>query len=251
MALVVYAVGRFAWGYAKLRRNKQLNLLVLAELDRRTALRRIAIDKKQQARKLLEEYLSGYPLDRPADRRRLAAAGLKADAVEQLTRVRGRLLDADRWSDSDAWFAAFKQDYQGLLEAAAKERVAYWARRAGVVTAVLSNTFADAAGVLYCSFAMLGDLCRIYNLRVGRVGTAVLLTRVFVSGYVAGQLNDLENMSADEVTRVVAPELPVGEVVATRVIGKMSGKVATGMANYFIMTRLGAAARRLLQPVAR
>ena len=55
------------------------------------------------------------------------------------------------------------------------------ARRTAVGTAVSPNTLTDTAMTLYFSFTMLADLCVIYNLRAGRLGTAVLLARVFLS----------------------------------------------------------------------
>jgi uncharacterized membrane protein YcjF (UPF0283 family) len=66
--------------------------------------------------------------------------------------------------------------------------VSYWARRTAFGTAVAPNAVADTGLTLYFSFALLADLCTIYNLRAGRLGTMVLLTRVFFNSYLAGQM---------------------------------------------------------------
>jgi len=102
---------------------------------------------------------------------------------------------------------------------------------------------------LYMSFTMLADLCQIYNLRAGRLGTAVILTRVFFNSYLAGQMQDMESMTSDQIQNLVAPHFPASELLLAKVVGKVGAKAGTGTFNYFLLSRLGKYSCRMLRPV--
>ena len=129
-------------------------------------------------------------------------------------------------------------------------RVKYWARRSGLTTAVSPNGLIDSAASLYFGFAMLTDLCRIYNLRAGRTGTAVLLGRVFFNSYLAGQLNEWEKLTEEQLNQLMSAGGPLYELTASRVFSKAGAKVTSGILNYYLLNRLGRFACRLLRPVA-
>jgi uncharacterized membrane protein YcjF (UPF0283 family) len=116
--------------------------------------------------------------------------GLSEEKVSQLERVRAELIDMTRYASNDAWFALFQERFQAVLDEVAEARVAYYARRVAISTAISPNALVDTLLTSYCGFMMLADLCRIYNLRVGSIGTIVLLGHVFLNAYVAGQLDD-------------------------------------------------------------
>ena len=248
---VVYAMARLLWLYVRLRRNKQLRLRGLEELEKRTKLRWLVNAKVKEAKTQLEVYLREFPLLKGRERKRLIALGVGENQLGELIRAREKLLDRNRWPSDDIWFAAFRDLFQARLDEAASVRVNYWARRTAVGTAVSPNTLTDTAMTLYFSFTMLGDLCAIYNLRAGRLGTAVLLARVFFNAYLAGQMNEMENMTAEQIQNLVSPHIPASELLLAKVLGKMGAKASAGVINFFLLNRLGRYASRMLRPVAK
>ncbi len=247
---VVAALVRFVWVFLRLRTNQQIRLNGLAELEKRTQLRWLARAKSQQAKERLEQYLRDYPCSTPRDRKRALALGFSEEQLLQLDRVRSELLDADKFISSQAWFERFATGFQKELDQVAQARLAFWAKRVGLTTAVAPNALIDSSAVLFCGFNMMSELCEIYSLRVGRAATVVILGRVFFHSYLAGQLNDWEKLTEEQLNHLVAPNGPLYEVFAARALTKIGAKATSGLLNYFLMQRLGKFANKLLQPVA-
>jgi len=245
----LYAMLRLAYLYLRLRRNRQLRIKGLEELEKRTKLRWLVNAKLKEAKTLLVTYIREYPLAGGREQKRLISLGMDEDTLAHLVAVRERLLDVDRWPSDDAWFAEFRDCFQSKLDEAAKQRIGYWARRTGLGTALSPNALTDTLMTLYMSFTMLADLCQIYNLRAGRLGTAVILTRVFFNSYLAGQMQDMESMTSDQIQNLVAPHFPASELLLAKVVGKVGAKAGTGTFNYFLLSRLGKYSCRMLRPV--
>lgn len=255
-ACVLFAALRLAYLYLTLRHNRQLRVEGLRELSRRTKLRWLAAAKSGEAKAQMERYLREYPLDSEKDRRALAKLGLTDDAQARLKQVRAELLDPERFASTEQWFARFRDGFQGELDAAADARVRYWASRIWVVTAVAPNAVVDTGATMFYTFSMLSDLCRVYNLRAGRTGTAVLLGRVFFNAYLAGQGAEWEKLAEDQYDQLFHEALGVvGMGVGSNVVGKLLGKVGakatTGYLNRLLLIRLGRYSTRLLRPVSR
>ena len=87
------------------------------------------------------------------------------------------------------------------------------------------------------------------RLRVGTFGTAALLTRVIFHAYIAGRLDELEAPAEEGIDSVLG-YLPVPDV-ARSIIGRVGAKSGAGLANYFLVRRLGNKAVALLRPVQR
>jgi len=247
---VLFAMTRLMIVYVKLRRNRQLRIAGLEELHQRTRLRWLAHAKAAQARDLLSRYIREFPLHTDKQRKNLLAMGFTDDGLIALAKTSAELLDPAKFSSTPEWFERFRVGYQTQLDVAAEIRVKYWARRSGLTTAVSPNGLIDSAASLYFGFAMLTDLCKIYNLRAGRTGTAVLLGRVFFNSYLAGQLNEWEKITEEQLNQLVNAGGPLYELTASRVFSKAGAKVTSGILNYYLLNRLGKFACRLLRPVA-
>jgi uncharacterized membrane protein YcjF (UPF0283 family) len=255
-ACILYAFGRFAFIYARLRLNRQVQVKGLEELARRTRLRWLAAAKTDEAREQLERYLREYPLDTEKDRKALAAVGLPDATQARLRVVREQLLDPAKFASSEQWFARFRDEFQAELDAAAEARVKYWGSRIWVVTAVAPNAAVDAGATLFYAVSMLTDLCRVYQLRAGKTGTGVLLGRVFFNAYLAGQGAEWEKVVEDQYDQLFHEALNVvgvgvGSNLAGKVLGKVGARATTGYLNRVLLVRLGRYAVRLLRPVAR
>jgi putative membrane protein len=249
-AAVLLAALRLAMLYYHLRRNRQITLSGLRELNNRTRLRWLAHAKRTEAKAQLEEYLKEYPLTVERERRQLVKLGLQNDSMTELQRRRELLLDPSKFSSTDQWLQEFQAKFQGPLDEAAAARVQYWAKRSGLVTAVAPNALVDSLATLYFGFAMLTDLCRIYRVRAGRVGTIVLLGRVFFNAYLAGEIKTLEDYAGSQVDQLTTPGGPLADIVGAGVLGKLGARAAGGGLNYLLLWRLGRYTCRLLRPVA-
>ena len=230
-------------------RNKQLHIKGLEELEKRTKLRWLVNAKVKEAKTQLEAYLREFPL---ADGRgpngwwRWESAkmpwwtwcGAREVARRQALAERRRLV------------RGFRRLVPGPPRRGGLARVNYWARRTAVGTAVSPNTLTDTAMTLYFSFTMLADLCDLQSPRPA-VGTAVLLARVFFNAYLAGQINEMENMTAEQIQNLVAPHIPASECSWPRCSGKMGAKASAGVINFFLLNRLGKYSSRMLRPVTR
>jgi uncharacterized membrane protein YcjF (UPF0283 family) len=253
---VLYAMIRFFWIYFRVSENRQLRIRGIAELSRRTRLRWLAAAKSAEARGQIEGYLRLFPLDTEKERKVLRGLGISDEAQMRLAAIRTELLDPDRFSSTEQWFARFRDGFQAELDAAAEARVKYWASRVWVVTAIAPNTVVDSGATLFYTFSMLSDLCQIYSLRAGRAGTAVLLGRVFFNAYLAGQGTEWEKLAEDQYDQLFQEAMNVvGVGVSSNVVGKLLGKVGakatTGYLNRILLIRLGRYASRLLRPVTR
>jgi hypothetical protein len=255
-ACVLYSFVRFAYLYATLRRNRQIQVKGLQELSRRTRLRWLAFAKSAEAKAQLEEYLRAFPLDTEKDRKTLTKLGIADDVQMRLRAAREELLDHARFASSDQWFARFRDSFQAELDTVAEARVKYWASRIWVVTAVAPNAMVDSGATLFYTFSMLSDLCKVYSLRAGRAGTAVLLGRVFFNAYLAGQGAEWEKVVEDQYDQLFHEAMNVvgvgvGSNLAGKILGKVGARATTGYLNRVLVIRLGRYAIRLLQPVAR
>ena len=254
-AAVLYAMLRLTIVYARLRRNRQIRVEGLADLQSRTRLRWLAAAKGREARERLEQYLRDYPIDTDRDRKKLTRVGLTPEREAVLVAVRAELLDPARFTSSAEWFARFRDGFQAELDAAAEERVSYWANRAMLVTAISPNGLIDSVSAGYFGFAMLADLCRVYNLKAGRTGTAVLLGRVFFNAYLAGNLNDFERLAEEQYDHLFEQGFQVVGIgvssnVVSKFLGKVGAKATAGYLNRLLLFRLGRYGCRLLRPVA-
>ena len=249
---VLFAMLRLGLVYAQLQRNRQVRVGGLEELNARTRLRWLVNAKVDEARGQLTRYVEAYPLERVG---KLAAVGFTPEVATRLLAARAELTDADRFGSSAVWFDRFHAAFQVPLDELAEARIKYWSNRAMVVTALSPNGLIDTLSTGYFSFAMLTDLCRVYHLRAGRSGTAILLGRVFFNSYLAGQLNDLESVIEGQTDHVFEQGLHVvgvgmGAGVAGKVLGKVGAKATTGYLNRLLLIRLGRYSCRLLRPMA-
>ncbi|MBA4188441.1 MAG: hypothetical protein C0467_10590 [Planctomycetaceae bacterium] len=253
---VLYAVLRFAYIYFRMRSNRQLRIKGIEELSRRTRLRWLAAAKSAEARAQIETYLRTFPMNTEKERKLLRGIGITDEMQARMSVVRTELLDPDRFASTEQWFARFRDGFQAELDAAADTRIKYWGSRIWVITAVAPNAMVDSGATLFYTFSMLTDLCQIYNLRAGRTGTAVLLSRVFFNAYLAGQSTEWEKLAEDQYDQMFGEAMNVvGVGVSSNVVGKMLGKIGakatTGYLNRVLLIRLGRYSARLLRPVTK
>jgi hypothetical protein len=246
---VLYAGGCLLVFYLRLPRNSPIRMGRLTELTAHSRWRQLGQNVQNEARKELTAYLETYPLDEGT----LCSVGFKANHIQQLRTAQEYLLNREHFASTTQWLQEFPTRFQAVLDQFAKERIDYHAKRVGLRAAVSPNALIDTLVTAYGGFAMLGELCRIYNRRSDRLGTAVLLIRIFFNAYIAGQVNEVEQVADTNLERWIQESgLHVGslaaDAIAGAVITKVGTKAAAGFLNYLLLKRLGKYSLCLLQP---
>ena len=245
LGAVIYAALRLGFSYLRLRKNRQVPLPGLRELARRTELHQAVRKKQWEATNRLKDYLRDYPLDNRRTGSFLRNCGLDDDGMRELVAWKERLLESDGFVDSESWLHDFRHSFQSQLDRAAARRRAWCARRTAVKTAVSPNPLIDSLISLYYGYTLISDLCRIYRLRSGGIGTALILGHVFINAYLAGKADESEEITESFVESLFG----AGGKLAAEVSSKVVSKGAAGAFNYLLMHRLGKTATNLLRPV--
>jgi uncharacterized membrane protein YcjF (UPF0283 family) len=252
LALVAVFSFRLCILFRRLRVNQQISTAQLKELSRRAELRELVQRDKVAAKTNLEAYLRGYPLDGIRDPGVVGTLRLDEETIKKLRDARDFLLDPDRFADHDSWLKDFQVHFQGRLHDAANSVVHDWMKLVGVQTALSPKSWVDSLIVLYCSYGMIGDLCRLYNLRMTGPGIVRLLALSLFNSYAAVQLEDLAQ-SVDIDTLAQSLDLDTFFDVAHGTFAgglkKFVPKVADGAANAILTNKLGRATIALLSPV--
>ena len=92
------------------------------------------------------------------------------------------------------------------------------------------------------------------NLRAGKLGNGLLLLRVFFNVFLAGELNQFENVTESGIQTFMAESgFHLGSAAADAMVGKVTGKLgakaSSGYLNSRMLSRLGDRAISLLRPV--
>lgn len=238
---VLSGMAYFFFVYLRLRANRQIQLAELEQLDRRTERR------GEQSLDEIRGYLESYPLGDSPETAKL----FDADTRRRLEEARERLLNHwwDRLKSSPVdWVHRYVEGFQSILDEQAEQWVGQVARLVAFKTAISPHPLLDLTIVLFWSFRLLGDLCRIYQLRIGRLGTAALLVRIFFNAYVAARLDEWEEHVEDGLDQALE-NLPLPDLAQT-LVGRIGAKSGTGLANYFLIRRLGKRAKQMLALVA-
>lgn len=245
---VLYVCGSVARAWLRLRAVRQVDLASLDELRNRAQSRKDGVERVQEARAGLETYLRNYPLTHEGQAE-LVRAGLAAERVEDLARVRHRLVGLS--IDSRSWLDDFRDHFQGELDRAALARVNGWSLKAAGCVIASPLPLLDSALVLGISLKMLRDLCVLYNVRASRTGCLVLFCKAVGVAFIAGVAEDgveaAGGVAAEELSQVIG-EGAVNSMGA-RMAGIVAPKLGEGAINAFFIRRLGKAAVRMLQPL--
>jgi hypothetical protein len=289
LGLLAYPAGRWALTLSGLRPLRfesfegltAIRSSTIEAVQRRAELQSLAMagnneGEQIRAREALVLYLVSHPLRYAGDDRVWRALDLSAETLDRLRRRRNALIGPGRTGAGgsarpDEWLRSYEQGFQALLDDSAQRRVAEHAWRAFKATAESPNGGVDAMVTLSCGSAMLEDLGHIYDLRMGRVGGAVLLARLLVDNELAGRADlpvavvepavaeggEIDETSPESAFRSILERHSITPVAAeiealldqgARAFGLRADR---GLLHYFQMRRLGARAIRLLQPMAR
>lgn len=240
--------------FYRVRVNQQVSAAQLLELSRRAELRALAQRDKAKAKKNLEEYLQNYPFEGSSPLESFGMLHMKTETLEKLRNAKLLLLDRDRSADYDSWLKNFKERFQNELEATASDVIRNWMKLVAIKTAISPYSLVDSAIVLYCSYGMVGDLCRLYNLRMTGPGIVRLLAFTMLNTYAAGKLEDLaQSLDPSELAESVGVDeylQPFFKAVESiPFAGKGLAKVTDGAANALLINKLGRKTISMLSPI--
>lgn len=227
----------------RLRVNQQVSAAQLRDLSSRAELRALVEQDKALAKKNLEDYLRKYPYEQMCIPVTPGAFRFDKESVFRLQSARDYLLDQELFSDYDGWLNNFRSRFQDHLEQVANQIVLDWTKVVGIKTAISRSSLLDSVIVLYCSYGMVGDLCRLYNLRMTGPGIARLLAFTLFNTYAAGQIEE----HADAITGAVSD---IGSATAEAVAPGISEKIATSLPHLFsAVPYVGAVLKTVVEPV--
>ena len=163
----------------------------------------------------------------------------------------------------------FNRQFLQLLDEVAERRIALYAKRTGFSTGAAHRRSIDTLIVAMNAYLMVGDLCRIYNVRAGGWGTARILAYVFFNTFAASRVDDLSDIAADHAANVISQHAehvePVagavgvavggavghfpGAVIGAKVASKVASRIVSGGVNAILLNRLGKTTIRQLRPL--
>ncbi|MFO8058575.1 MAG: DUF697 domain-containing protein [bacterium] len=232
---------RIAYLYLRLSRNRQVSIPALSDLAKREELRELSEKELARGRKNLAGYLEKYPLESKDHEREFLRIGFREEEIERLRGQRRALLDEASSPGAEEWMQTFRNGFQEVLDTCASRRIKSLALRGGIKSAIIPISIVDTIIILYTAFVMIGDLCRIYNLRMGALSTAVIMGRAFIHAYLAGEIEEVSEKLFDSVFD--------SQEFLSQLAGAVAPRLVEGKANAFLLYRLGRSTTKLLRPV--
>ena len=245
IGMILYASFRIVRFYRQMSLSPRISLSGLKRLSEIKNIRNeLQNHQVSEAKEQLSQYVADYPIeDTPFHRNEFAQLNFSEGEFTSLFEQKKRLLDKDCQPSDSEWIDDFSAKFLFILDKCADKKIRYYMWRVGMKTAIVPNALIDTLVVLYCSLAMLGDLCKIYNLKMDKLSTAVVLGRIFIYGYIAGEAEEATESLVEELTTRLSQGL------GQKTVNAIAPKAIEGAANAFLVRRLGKTAKKLLQPV--
>jgi uncharacterized membrane protein YcjF (UPF0283 family) len=246
--LVLWSLGRFLLSYMLLRQSPRISLSALRSLEQRANLRQKAHDLLTDAQKQLCDLLSDYPL-KGRKKKKIEALGFSDKEIDQLAKARKHLLDLASEESTEAWLMQFEKTFLETLDQAAKKRITRRAWLVSLKTAAAPSGFLSAAIVVINAYQLMSELCAIYQLRTGGMGTVSILLRIFVNAFAASQMEEWMDQATQGIIGSAATGTDAAAAFFKVLAGGIMSRAAEGGANAFLLIRLGAAGMHYLRPL--
>lgn len=242
------SMGGFMLVLFRYKKAGRLRLATMQELEARGDLRTLAVKEAGKARKEIEQHLRSFDL---GDRRG-GDSLLTAEQKAALKIAIGRLQDPDLFLGELEWLNRFKEEFQAICDEAAERVISRHGSRVALTTAASPFRLTDMLIVLHGAFALVRDLCRIYQLRLDASGNLLILSWLLGQTYLAGNLETGNGESIHSTVDQVKEAVPdfSSEIAGTVAVaaGQYIGRqVAQAAIQKFLMTRLGNMTRAKLR----
>ena len=230
-----------------------------------------------EGRAILRQILSDYPLRDPRFCQLLTASGCSETALEGLRTEITELIQ-DRDMPAAAWLTRCNDRVLAIIDTCAQERISSYSYRVGLKTAVMPSGAIDQLIVIFNSLLMLKDLCALYNVKTTPAGTCSVAANIFMNAFVAakleGQISEFAPDSVSGLSETADSAATTGADAGTAATSGQStlaasmeaitgsagsavsavtlgaGKrAAEGLANGYLIRRLGSVCIRYLRPI--
>jgi hypothetical protein len=249
-AVVIAAFGKLCWKWLSLRTVKKQRL---SDIDAVTQYERVICtdnvacvtnDKRKEICEALRQYVEHYP---KYDNQTLPLPlwfDLSKDDLQQLESMRICLIKS--YAANTGWIDKYKK-FQEKLDTIADKRISTCARWAAYKTALCPYPIGDMLITAYWSFTLVSNLCTIYNLKIGRFSTLLLVCQIAGTIFLSGKIDKMEDYTATVFESVVGG-LMSSEIIKM-IVGQVSAKAVSGLANYYLISRVGKYVKSELQPL--
>lgn len=238
---ILSAMGYLIWQLMRLRETPSVSLAALNQLHERSATRLSALEQSLKAAQRLEEFVKEFPLA-ATEVSRLKKLGFEAE-IESLQQHRDRLLDSAR-GGPQLFIRDVNDHFLSQIDEVAKRRIHQYSKQVGWKTAAAPTGLLDTCIVLVHSYLLIGDLCRIYNVRTTPGSTLVIMGLSLVNMIAASGMEDVTEHAANVVFKGLE-----GAPIVGGVIKGVTTRAAEGAANALLLRRLGYATLRQLRPI--
>lgn len=241
---ILVAMGYLIWQFMKLRETPSVSIMALKQLHERSATRVLAIQSSRKAAERLEQFLREYPLE-AKDLPQLKKLGFETE-IEVLQQTREQLL-ASAQGGSRLFVTEVNDYFLSKIDEVAKRRIHDYAQRVGTKTAIAPSGVLDSGIVIVHSYLLIGDLCRIYNVRATKGSILYILGLSLINMIAASGMEDATESAASVLTQ--GTSLLHGIPFAGEAIKGLTARATEGAANLLLLRKLGYATLRQLRPI--
>ncbi len=250
LGIIFVVIVRIAWKFMAFKKLTRVDIKALNFLAQRKKFQKLAARKKDEARKIMVDYLQDFNLDDP----KMAVPGLEKVELKKLGSFKQSLVDKKGFMDSAQWLKEFDESFVHVLDKAARKRIRSYTRTVALGTAASPIKFIDQMIVLYASLKLIGELLVIYNLRPAFGQSAAILSRAIIQAYLSGVIGEQSEAGAEAFSEYY--ESIFGEISFATGVSAVTDatrfilpKVSEGALNGFLIWRLGRQAQRMLRPL--
>ncbi|MBV9490933.1 MAG: DUF697 domain-containing protein [Verrucomicrobia bacterium] len=247
IAVLLVGAARVVWLFITLPKSPNIPLHALHQLQARAETRAQAAAGAMEAAQQIRKFIEAYPAAQNVAMSR-KPFGFSSEELQGLAQARARLLSGNH-GDALSWLQQCDQQFLRLLDEKAIARVSGYAKIVGLKTALLSNPVFETGVIVANGYLLIGDLCRIYNLSVSRVGAATIMLHIVLSAAIAANVEDALDHAIDAASGSLHHD--VGTALAASVAGAvpLAKRGAKGWVAYVLIRRLGAVTIRELRPI--
>ncbi len=244
-----------------LRTFSQISTKALQELHSRENLRRLCVQREEEARWKLTDLLKEDSKEQDKI--------FQSFGEEKLLSIRAAkesLLEMH--CTAGEWISTYVAEYQSRIDELAKNVVSRYSWKAATAATASPFVAIDQIIVMATCIAMLKDLFLMYNLKPTWDKNLLLMTRIVIHVYATGYWQDFSKAGVETLhkgldtfidnvknTRMEGVMAKAGSGVGNMIGGHIGQMVARGVGECVMhkitVGRLGAAAIRMLQPVGK
>lgn len=192
----------------------------------------VSVEDQSRLESELRKWLAKYQLDE-TQVQHLEKLGMTTDHIGELKKHRDRLLDTTDFANSKHFAQQFVKDVQTPLDRLAKQQRKHRAKLVAVKTAVSPSSTIDGLVVLYHSWQMVTDICRIYGVRPSSWDSFCILSHTVFNSYIAIKLDEFQDPLEDFL------EGAIKSTFKSKYLTIITLGLATGIANGLMLNRVG------------